>query len=347
MSGASESAAAMANRDIFGVSPTALQNPATTVNADASQPQMEHHMAISYNSDNGVPQVGPPPHYQPILAGATATYHQVNMNSGEQKRKRGRPKRYGPDGGMSVSTAPPQQQQQTFSPLPPAAEVPPRAEIPPSGLASPTVKKARGRPRGSQNKKRKSDFTEASGSAGIGLLPQIVNVNAGEDISSKILAVSQNGPSAVCVLSASGAISHVTLRQAATSGGTATYEGRFDILSLSGSFMLHEVGGQRSRTGGLSVALSGPDGRVLGGSVAGLLVAASPSQVVVGCFEPDGQKESGQNHTMQPMVNHGGAVGPNSSPSRGSPSESSGGPASPLNMSSGACIDLPDGMPWK
>ncbi|CAA0806993.1 AT-hook motif nuclear-localized protein 10 [Striga hermonthica] len=111
--------------------------------------------------------------------------------------------------------------------------------------------------------------------------------------------------------------------------------------------MLHEVGGQRSRTGGLSVALSGPDGRVLGGSVAGLLVAAFPSQVVVGCFEPDSQKESGQNHMMPAMVNHGGVVGPNSSPSRGSPSESSGGPASPLNMSSGACIDLPDVMPWK
>lgn len=45
--------------------------------------------------------------------------------------------------------------------------------------------------------------------------------------------------------------------------------------------MVAEVDGQRSRTGGLSVALSGPDGRVLGGNVAGLLIAASPVQV---CF---------------------------------------------------------------
>lgn len=43
--------------------------------------------------------------------------------------------------------------------------------------------------------------------------------------------------------------------------------------------MLTEVAGQKSRTGGLSVALAGPDGHVLGGSVAGLLVAASPAQV--------------------------------------------------------------------
>lgn len=56
-------------------------------------------------------------------------------------------------------------------------------------------------------------------------------------------------------------------------------QGRFDILSLSGSFLLTEVGGQRSRTGGLSVSLAGPDGRVLGGCVAGLLTAASPVQV--------------------------------------------------------------------
>jgi hypothetical protein len=41
-----------------------------------------------------------------------------------------------------------------------------------------------------------------------------------------------------------------------------------------------ENGGQRSRTGGLSVSLAGPDGRLLGGGVAGLLIAASPIQVL-------------------------------------------------------------------
>jgi predicted DNA-binding protein with PD1-like motif len=56
-------------------------------------------------------------------------------------------------------------------------------------------------------------------------------------------------------------------------------QGRFEMLSLSGSFLLSENDGHRSRTGGLSVSLAGPDGRVLGGSVAGLLTAASPVQV--------------------------------------------------------------------
>ena len=56
-------------------------------------------------------------------------------------------------------------------------------------------------------------------------------------------------------------------------------QGSFEILSLAGSYLLSESSGMSSRTGGLSVSLSGPDGRVLGGAVAGPLTAASPVQV--------------------------------------------------------------------
>lgn len=45
-----------------------------------------------------------------------------------------------------------------------------------------------------------------------------------QDVSSKIMSFSQHGPRALCILSANGAISNVMLRQAATSGGTVTYE---------------------------------------------------------------------------------------------------------------------------
>ncbi|KAI7724485.1 hypothetical protein M8C21_002710 [Ambrosia artemisiifolia] len=48
--------------------------------------------------------------------------------------------------------------------------------------------------------------------------------------------------------------------------------------TVSGSFMLSKVDGQRIRTGGISVALSGPDCRVLGGNVLALLIAAGPVQ---------------------------------------------------------------------
>jgi hypothetical protein len=55
------------------------------------------------------------------------------------------------------------------------------------------------------------------------------------------------------------------------------FQGRFEILQLMGSFTMAEGG--RRRTGGLSVSLAGPDGRVVGGVVAGMLRAASPIQV--------------------------------------------------------------------
>ena len=56
-------------------------------------------------------------------------------------------------------------------------------------------------------------------------------------------------------------------------------QGRFEIISLSGSFLLSDNNGSRSRTGGLSVSLAGSDGRVLGGGVAGMLQAAPAVQV--------------------------------------------------------------------
>jgi len=48
---------------------------------------------------------------------------------------------------------------------------------------------------------------------------------------------------------------------------------------LTGSFTVADNNGIRSRSGGLSVSLAGPDGRVIGGGVAGLLTAAGPIQV--------------------------------------------------------------------
>ncbi|XP_074279164.1 AT-hook motif nuclear-localized protein 8 isoform X2 [Silene latifolia] len=149
------------------------------------------------------------------------------------------------------------------------------------GGAVETMRKKGGRPPGSVNKKQvheQQQQLDDLGSPGTGFTPHVITVNTGEDVSSKIMSFSQNGPRAICILSAIGTISSVTLSQAATPGGSVTYEGRFEILSLSGSFMLSENGGGRSRTGGLSVSLAGPDGFVVGGGVAGLLTAASPVQ---------------------------------------------------------------------
>ncbi|KAG9456637.1 hypothetical protein H6P81_001145 [Aristolochia fimbriata] len=344
----------MSGRDSFGVG-----LPKSPVH---SPPPAMQNMRLAFSSEGT-------PVYKPVTAsaaqypgtgptgagageGSTApvmVQHGINMNMGEpMKRKRGRPRKYGPDGTMALA----------LTPVSTAASVPQSGTG--SGFPSPThsVKKARGRPPGSGKKQQMA----ALGSAGIGFTPHVITVKAGEDVSSKIMSFSQHGPRAVCILSANGAISNVTLRQAATSGGTVTYEGRFEILSLSGSFLLSESGGQRSRTGGLSVSLAGPDGRVLGGGVAGLLTAASPVQVVVGSFIADGRKEPKSLMTTDPSsappkVGPGGTSGTGSPPSRGTLSESSGGPGSPMNQSTGACNNNNNNsnstpqslgsMPWK
>jgi len=43
--------------------------------------------------------------------------------------------------------------------------------------------------------------------------------------------------------------------------------------------LVTDSGGSRNRTGGLSVSLASPDGRVIGGGVGGVLIASSPVQV--------------------------------------------------------------------
>ncbi|KAJ4714017.1 AT-hook motif nuclear-localized protein [Melia azedarach] len=319
------------------------------------------NMRLAFNADGAavykpVMPTGPPPPpptaetYQPdisLFQQHEQEHHQhhqaansVSLSGGAgepAKRKRGRPRKYAPDGSngnsLGVNLASP----------------------PPSAMAassSNSYKKARGRPLGSSRKQLSAAF----GSSGAGFMPHVITVQAGEDVLAKIMSFSQNGPRAVCILSANGAISNVTLRQAMTSGGTVTYEGRFEILSLSGSILLSENGGQRSRTGGLSVSLAGPDGRVLGGGVAGLLIAASPVQVIVGSFLAEGWKETKSVIQTEPLSSISmprflpgpSAVG--SPASRGNLSESSGGPGSPLNQNTGGCSNSnPPSIPniWK
>ncbi|XP_027346342.1 AT-hook motif nuclear-localized protein 13-like [Abrus precatorius] len=225
------------------------------------------------------------------------------------KKKRGRPRKYSPDGNIALGLAP--------------------THISPSGAGDSAgtpsteapAKKHRGRPPGSGKKQ-----LDALGAGGVGFTPHVILVDSGEDITAKIMAFSQQGPRTVCILSANGAICNVTLRQPTLSGGTATYEGRFEIISLSGALQLSENNGERSRTCGLNVSLAGSDGRVLGGGVAGMLTAASPVQVIVGSFIADGKKSSSNILKSGPSsgpASFGAPMTPTSPTSQGPSSDSS------------------------
>ncbi|KAJ6705693.1 AT-HOOK MOTIF NUCLEAR-LOCALIZED PROTEIN 1 [Salix purpurea] len=211
------------------------------------------------------PLQAPPPHTP--SAGATMPL----------KKKRGRPRKYGPDGSVTMA----------LSPKPISSAAP--ASSPVIDFSVAKHKKIKPVSKAKYELENLGEWVACS--VGANFTPHIITVNAGEDVTMKIISFSQQGPRAICVLSANGVISSVTLRQPDSSGGTLTYEGRFEILSLSGSFMPSETGGARSRSGGMSVSLASPDGRVVGGGVAGLLVAASPVQVVVGSFLAGNQHE--------------------------------------------------------
>ncbi|KAK8449496.1 hypothetical protein SEVIR_7G229500v4 [Setaria viridis] len=297
-------------------------NPMASPGASSPMKPADVSPGAMYRPDSAAPGMQPQPQQQQQHPGAGGGGAVAGGSSGELvKKKRGRPRKYGPDGTIGLG-------------LKPAAATGAEAggQSGGGGSNSNPDGKRRGRPPGSGKKKQ----LDALGSSGTSFTPHIITVKPNEDVASKIMAFSQQGPRTTCIISANGALCTATLRQPATSGGIVTYEGHFDILSLSGSFLLAEDGDTRSRTGGLSVALAGSDGRIVGGCVAGMLMAATPVQVVVGSFIAEGKKPKEEQQpkrepTSVPLHAPGfGATSTASPPSDGTSSEHSDDPGSPM-----------------
>ncbi|KAL6004803.1 hypothetical protein ACLOJK_005359 [Asimina triloba] len=163
---------------------------------------------------------------------ATAMVTPVSLPMAERK-KRGRPRKYGPDGGVALA----------LSPMPISASAPPAGAVGPTGVPAMgeflPVKRGRGRPVGSTNKPKHFSYDSGDGcSVGADFMPHVITVAAGEDVTMKIISFSQQGPRAICILSANGAISNVTLRQPDSSGGTLTYEAPHSMKKLSAGLVM-------------------------------------------------------------------------------------------------------------
>jgi predicted DNA-binding protein with PD1-like motif len=140
-------------------------------------------------------------------------------------------------------------------------------------------RRPRGRPAGSKNKpKPPIIITRDSANT---LRTHVMEVAGGCDISESITAFARRRQRGVCVLSGAGTVTNVTLRQPASQGAVVALHGRFEILSLSGSFLPPPAPPEAT---GLTVYLAGGQGQVVGGSVVGALTAAGPVVIMAASF---------------------------------------------------------------
>lgn len=153
--------------------------------------------------------------------------------------------------------------------------------VTPSGGENIKKKRPRGRPAGSKNKpKAPIIITRDSANA---LRCHIMEINNGCDVMESLADFTRSRQCGVCVLTGNGAVRNVTVRQPVGRCGSnvVNFHGRFEILSLSGSFLPPPAPPAASS---LTVYLAGGQGQVVGGSVVGPLMATGPVMITVASF---------------------------------------------------------------
>lgn len=141
------------------------------------------------------------------------------------------------------------------------------------------VRRHRGRPAGSKNKPTPPVIiTRESANT---LQTHILEVSSGCDVLDCLAAYARRRQRGICVLSGSGTVTNVCLRQPSSAGSVVTLNGRFEILSLSGSFLPPPAPPGATS---LSIFLAGRQGQVVGGNVVGALFAAGPVMVIAASF---------------------------------------------------------------
>ncbi|OIW09825.1 hypothetical protein TanjilG_32263 [Lupinus angustifolius] len=141
-------------------------------------------------------------------------------------------------------------------------------------------RRARGRPSGSKNKpKPPIIITRDSANA---LRTHVMEVADGCNIIESVSNFARIRQRGVCIMSGTGSVTNVTLRQPGSSGGVVTLHGSFEILSVSGSFLPPPA--PPSASSGLTIYLAGGQGQVVGGSVVGTLLASGSVVIMAASF---------------------------------------------------------------
>lgn len=141
------------------------------------------------------------------------------------------------------------------------------------------ARRPRGRPAGSKNKpKPPVIITRESANT---LRAHILEVSSGCDVFETVSSYARKRQRGICILSGSGTVNNVSLRQPAAAGSVLTLQGRFEILSLSGSFLPPPAPPGATS---LTIYLAGGQGQVVGGNVVGALIASGPVIVIAASF---------------------------------------------------------------
>ncbi|KAJ0732983.1 putative AT-hook motif nuclear-localized protein 15-29 [Helianthus annuus] len=192
------------------------------------------------------------------------------VNAGAETSSGGSPAIKKPDLGISMNNNPTASE---------GNEAGNTSDEPREGAIDPSNRRPRGRPPGSKNKPKPPIFvTRDSPNA---LRSHVMEVASGTDVAESIAQFSRKRQRGVCVMSASGTVMNVTLRQPSAPGPVMALQGRFEILSLSGAFL---PGPAPPGSTGLTIYLAGGQGQVVGGSVVGSLVASGPVMIIAATF---------------------------------------------------------------
>nr|KYP73787.1 hypothetical protein KK1_006441 [Cajanus cajan] len=224
----------------------------STVSAPSLTPSVPQTLNMNVNMNVGSTEttttvVPPAPAPVPVPATTTTTAAAVTPTTLAQgsldlfgKKKRGRPRKYDADGNLRVSATP-------QPPPPPGFTLSTPPEF--------SSKRGRGKHAAFGTYQPFSSFGEVFANTAVGdFIPHVVTVYTGEDVAGKIMSLVQKGPRGICILSANGAISNVTIRQPGSSGGILTYEARIVV----GSFMQNGYKAQKRKYQHREQALASP-----------------------------------------------------------------------------------------
>ncbi|KAK6938075.1 PPC domain [Dillenia turbinata] len=153
------------------------------------------------------------------------------------------------------------------------------------GASIEVVRRPRGRPPGSKNKPKPPVIITRDANEPV-MSPFVLELPGGVDIVDSISRFSRRKNIGLCVLTGSGTVANVTLRQPSTAphAPTVTFHGRFDILSISATFFPQTTSFSPPIHGGFTISLAGPQGQIVGGAVAGSLLSAGIVYVIAASF---------------------------------------------------------------